>query len=551
MKVLIIPSATLVSKEIQKSVGKIPTVLCPLDNKSMLDMLYSQYKGKVDKIIIVGYERVDLIKEYIELKRMEVDLICLDMLLDVGYTVEVGIKKAFELYGNLSEVYVNFADTFILDLFDNYIEERVIYSDGYDGEEWTYFSYKDNEIERLWDKGENTNYDIGCKNLFVGALNISNPKAFLTFFENNKSNNSNIHDSLFEALLLYSKMFKIHFVRTEKWLDVGHNNKYFEAKTGVKARAFNTIEMDTKRGILKKTSKNKEKLINEIKWYLRLPDNLQYLIPRIYRYSLSLEHPYVEMEYYGYSTLHELLVWGNLPGQQWEKYFLSLKFIIQDMECYKYVTDEENKKKALRSIYIDKTMNRMAELKKNSNFQPFMNKPIIINNKQFLTLNEYIEALPQVIEDILIRNWNEEFNIIHGDLCFSNILIENTYGFMRVIDPRGKFGDFDIYGDSRYELAKLLHSIEGKYDFIIEDMFTLEIEDNNILFSIQEKEINVLQIFKEVFKEKLMDSNALQLIEATLFLSMIPLHSDNLMRQIAMLATGIQLLDKVIERREN
>lgn len=67
-----------------------------------------------------------------------------------------------------------------------------------------------------------------------------------------------------------------------------------------------------------------------------------------------------------------------------------------------------------------------------------------------------------------------QFNIIHGDLCFANIMVDNTFSFIKVIDPRGKFGDFDIYGDYRYELAKLFHSVDGKYDFIIKDLFTIK-----------------------------------------------------------------------------
>ncbi len=32
--------------------------------------------------------------------------------------------------------------------------------------------------------------------------------------------------------------------------------------------------------------------------------------------------------------------------------------------------------------------------------------------------------------------------------------VDTNLSFIKVIDPRGKFGTYDIYGDFRYELAK-------------------------------------------------------------------------------------------------
>ena len=76
-------------------------------------------------------------------------------------------------------------------------------------------------------------------------------------------------------------------------------------------------------------------------------------------------------------------------------------------------------------------------------------------------------VVPEMLFDV------EEFSIIHGDLCFANIMVDENYSFIKVIDPRGKFGNFDVYGDFRYELAKLFHSVDGKYDFIIKDLFKI------------------------------------------------------------------------------
>ena len=66
--------------------------------------------------------------------------------------------------------------------------------------------------------------------------------------------------------------------------------------------------------------------------------------------------------------------------------------------------------------------------------------------------------------------------IVHGDLCLSNILYDLRSRICKLLDPRGSFGAAGIYGDPRYDVAKLYHSIYGLYDFITNDLFHVSIE---------------------------------------------------------------------------
>lgn len=155
--------------------------------------------------------------------------------------------------------------------------------------------------------------------------------------------------------------------------------------------------------------------------------------------------------------------------------------------------------------------------------------------------------LPVTVERLLFENAEKYFSVIHGDLCLPNILFEEMHNFIRLVDPRGKFGDFDIYGDRRYDLAKLLHSVEGEYDFIIADKFKVSVNGAAIDYEMTQGFSEVREIFFEVFKHQLNNLSALRLIEATLFLSMIPLHANSLRRQYVMLATGVELFESVIK----
>ena len=198
-------------------------------------------------------------------------------------------------------------------------------------------------------------------------------------------------------------------------------------------------------------------------------------------------------------------------------------------------------------MYVDKTLRRLATLRHDENFKDFFERKIVVNGKIFHSLNEILALLPVAVERLLFENAEKYFSVIHGDLCLPNILVAAEHNFLRVVDPRGQFGDFDIYGDWRYDLAKLLHSVEGNYDLIIADKFTANARDFAIDYEMPQDFSEVREIFFEVFKSQLNNLLALRLIEATLFLSMVPLHANSLSRQRIMLATGVELFESVVK----
>lgn len=551
MKALLIPSALLVPPDMRNKFGELPTALFPLGNKTMIERLYDKYKDIVDVLYIVVKRKQLLINDYINSKKLPIRVIELDELRDLGYTIQYGIEFLIREEPSVDYVYVNFADSLLDEPIPIDSNDFIYYVTGMSTDEWTYFREKQGKMKIILDKclvGGDTSLG-NVSNIFVGVFGFAKPHYFLELLKQY----SNVHsdmDTFYQAIFTYSQEYPFTILHSQNWFDVGHSDNYSKATTSVAARSFNSIEIDEQRGILKKRSENKEKLVNEIRWYLRIPNKLQYLLPRVYDYSLDLTAPYVSMEYYGYHTLHESLVFGDLPLVKWQAIFQKLLFAINDMGKFT-VTGERNQfEAALRDIYLQKTFDRLDMMRNEPDFHSFFEKTITINGKEYRSLNEYIKMLPQLIEKLVVDTFIGQFNIIHGDLCFANILIEDTYDFIRVIDPRGKFGTFDIYGDARYELAKLMHTLEGKYDFIIEDMFGIDVIGNTIEYHVHKQIDNITNVFLDVFRESIDNIQAVRLIEATLFLSMIPLHSDYKQRQFAMLATGIMLLEQVIREIE-
>ncbi len=76
------------------------------------------------------------------------------------------------------------------------------------------------------------------------------------------------------------------------------------------------------------------------------------------------------------------------------------------------------------------------------------------------------------------KSIDTKYEIIHGDLNFSNVLIENDVLYM--IDPRGYFGDSKIFGPKDYDISKILYALSG-YDLFNSksDWSGLTYEDNS------------------------------------------------------------------------
>lgn len=545
-EIVLIPSATIVPKELQ-SLGKLPAVIYPINKKIVFDYLYKYYRKYQINVLI--YEKEDMVRRRLgNYTDKNVNLYKIPELSDLGHTIYYGLENIE------GAVIINFGDTIVEDNKLDFVTDAVVYEEDYVSEEWTYFDEKDGVITKIYDKVKR--FETSKKEkLFVGVFKFSDAKLLKKCLEEEFEKVFEEESSFYRALVRYSRIKPLRTIKTDTWFDIGHVDRYYNTKLEVSAREFNHITIDKNRGILRKTSDDKEKFIGEIKWYLKLPSNIEYCRPRIFSYSTEYDNPYVEMEYYAYHTVHELFLHGDLEYHQWVDMFSKIRFIINDFGKYRVKKDDFSTD--LEEMYLNKTIKRLEMLEKDEFFFSFVNNKIIINGRTFLSLSDIKEKIKSVVPKLLYEV--NSFTIIHGDLCFANMMVDKNISFVKVIDPRGKFGEFDIYGDQRYELAKILHSVDGKYDYIIKDLFELsfDMDKVSIDYEILERKRNydIFTIFKNVFEEELRNSlKQIELIEALLFLSMIPLHGESRAHQLVMLATGIEIFTRVenieIEKRD-
>ena len=534
---LLIPSAKIVPEELQ-SLGKLPAVIYPINGHTVFSYLYKQYSEACDEIKVLCYENAEKVHTKLS-KYKNIHVVDIPKIGDLAQTLRFGL-------GDSDSVIINFGDTIVMDnIYDNQ-PDCFYYAEEYTSDKWTYFEITDGKLQNLYDKVKPSSDAKSKMNAFVGVFYLSDSTLFKACIDEAFSDRDETMSSFYQALVLYSRKKKLSAVKTDNWFDIGHVDKYYNTKIEVKAREFNHINIDKDRGILTKYSDDKDKFIGEIKWYLKLPSDVEYIRPRIFKYSLDYNKPYVSMEYYAYHTVHELFLNSDLGKHQWERIFKRISFICNDLKRYKVADD--GIQAALEDMYLTKTLQRFDKLKQDERFLKFFTENIIVNGRAYRSLDDVVEILKRIIPEMLYDI--KEFNIIHGDLCFANMMIDNNYSFIKVIDPRGKFGTYDIYGDPRYELAKLFHSVDGKYDYTIKDRFDIDCRENKINFSIldRDREYDLYEVFTEVFKDEIGDDlKKIELIEALLFLSMIPLHGESFNHQLVMLGTGLEILNRVVE----
>jgi hypothetical protein len=450
---------------------------------------------------------------------------------------------------------VNFADTFVQDRLVG--GDVVCYEVRRESFRWTAFRrVPDGGIGDIIEK--NTQNNAGEElPVFVGVFAIGNAEEFrLRLMAAVANRDSAVADPFYVALRDYfNDLPKAERVlqAVVDWRDFGHVDTYASTKQKfiVNARFFNHFSVDSRRGVLRKTSSNAAKLVDEIHWYLKLPKGLQHLAPRVFDYSVEFKDAFLELEYYGYPTLSDVFLYGRYDSGTWFEILTLIGDLLDLMRSYRLVpADAGEIHRALKEMYLTKTLKRLAAIEDVEALAPFWVDELMVNGKSCLGLQTIRRVLPDVLLGYGLYDL-ESVSIIHGDLCLSNILYDHRNGVCRLIDPRGRFGPFDIYGDPRYDLAKIAHSFESGYDFFVNDQFDLEWSEGRLSFATHANRRHnlIVDCFHDWFVQRLADSYPLvRVVESLLFLSMVPLHADRPRAQQALLGRGIELFTAAAEQ---
>ena len=333
----------------------------------------------------------------------------------------------------------------------------------------------------------------------------------------------------------------------EGWMDFGHLTSYYKSRARYTTeRVFNSLSMS--QNVLTKSSGDVDKMRAEAAWMENLPTHLQCFAPKLLGKTLPgpADGPAVRasyaLEYLYLSTLSELYTFGDLPPGAW-RLILSrcAGFLSRARETPPPATDlGALTARFSQQKYRDKLEQRLSQACREMEIDATL--PMTLNGAGVPSLNAIAAEVAGAIPDAAAA----DIGVWHGDFCFSNIFYDFRSQQPKVIDPRGR--DFDgietIYGDCRYDVAKLLHSVIGRYDAIIARRYDLTwngAQAFDLEVFVTEDQAAVERYVIDIGFGSYDDAPWRLPMTISLFLSMLPLHFDDRQRQIALLANALRL----------
>lgn len=305
------------------------------------------------------------------------------------------------------------------------------------------------------------------------------------------------------------------------------------------ARSFNTIRQDDL--LVTKRSPDVMKMRREFRFYEQLdgPLRMFFLQPLSYRegdgwaeyQTERLFIPDVAVQWIHRSF--DMVSFANLLGR------LSAFITLRPVRRH----PDRDPRAATEQFYVGKVAGRLAQLGALPGRDAVM--ALVRNCTGLAGPEQQFERFRTLWRRLSPRRHSHHQAVSHGDLCFSNILYHRQSQQLKFIDPRGAETPEELWMDEYYDIAKLSHSVLGLYDFVNHDLAELHL-DRELRLDLA-CETSDLEALQDLFRERIaalgFDLRLVRLYEASLFLSMLPLHAEVPKKVVAFLIIAARIMD--------
>lgn len=346
----------------------------------------------------------------------------------------------------------------------------------------------------------------------------------------------------FRDVCLAMEGLKYEELKTDALCNMDYLSDFLQYITGgFDARYFNSLAGD--QYTVTKTSMNKKKIKCEYSYYHLLPDEMKRWFVLPYNYQETEKTASYTMERLHMTDIAIRWVHGAFSVGEFESLMEKVFYFVTTRK-QKQIKPEDYKREA-ESLYIEKLAIRVDELKKHEQY-PIL-ASYIKNGTQYNSMDEIVEqyyGLYQSVEKELYKN--KVAVIGHGDLCFSNMLYNKETETLKLIDVKGALKEEELWTNPYYDLAKLSHSVCGRYDFFNNDMYEIKMNQElqlELILDFDNRQY--VEIFKKYLGKNGYDYRTVRVLEASLFLSMLPLHMDNPRKVFGFLLNAINILKEI------
>lgn len=528
-----------------------PKAMLPLNGKPIIGhQLDFMINNEIDKVVIVvGYKKEKLIKYVSEnyASKIKITFVEQKELLGLAHAILTGLQGLtnYELLN--SNLLISLGDIVPTDELLQEIrldEDFVMYNIVEDYERWCLIELSgNNNVMRLIDK-PTEKPDLDTFRNLIGIYNITNIVKFKKCLEiviYHEKEQIRGEYQISQALEKYITMKNVRAIFTNNnfYHDLGEVEDLNKTRENI-ARHFNSVKLEN--GVIVKTSMtNFEKLEKEAKWYCFLPKKLSVYTPELL--DIDKENKNYKLEYIKSTPLQELFLY-NLPDKdEWEKIFNQIKKYLE-LTFLPVMDDNYQLSMANFDMLITKTEDRVE-------------KVVEIFNENYYTINGKIYKNPArnlraifkyVIKHFInLRDCSRNYAFLHGDLFFGNMMYDIEKEELKLLDPRGDYGGLVNKGDIRYDIAKLNHSINGYYDFIVNGLYRLENNGTVLNYDFYESsQEEAKKLFDELIYDMSFDKDEINMLTGLLFLTMIPLHSENRDNQTMQFIKACEFLENFI-----
>ncbi|HUE66437.1 MAG TPA: phosphotransferase [Rhizomicrobium sp.] len=525
MSIGLIASAAYINQEMAAEFGPLPPAFLPLGNARLFCIQADLLRRIADRVFLSLPQSFRI---RVHDSRLLADLGVTVVRIPDGLTLADSLMVALaQCPGSDEQLYILHGDTLFLGLKSFPSDGLSVHADEHP---YPWAQMDQREPVRLSPVGEGTKSGVP---LVSGLFAFSDGAEFLRCLGEARS-------GFLAAINLYAARCP-DFDGVEncgQWLDVGHLNTYYASRRTITTeRAFNNLTI-THHAVCK-TSAQAEKMDAEAFWYENLPPPLKGHVPAFLgRTGTDNNRAGYYLRYEYLCPLSDLFVFGAVSPDMWRQILSSCADVLAEMRAHKPRKAADG---WFSALYRGKTLERFQRFARDTGIDP--DHAWTLNGRPLPAPKVLIEEMA----DIVGPPGEEDAGILHGDFCFSNILYDFRRGSVTLIDPRGfvEPGKPAIFGDTRYDVGKLHHSVLGRYDFILAGYFALKrVAPYAFLFEVSGPDCH--DAVERVFRERICDGDPARervagAISVLLHLSMLPLHAEAPRRQLALLANGYRL----------
>jgi hypothetical protein len=519
-------SGAYIGQELQSEFGRIPPSFLPLGNRRLFQYQVKLAPQDTQVYLTVPQSYVISKTDHKMLSDRNIKVLPLPDQLKLGESLITAL--------NLSEhdfnqpLHVLFGDTLFTELpsGENFASLSTV------EENYHWAVATENQID--WLQQAEGQWDINGSQIVNGYFKFSQPRELLRALAQKNWD-------FLKGLNEYRKLTGFNSQLSTAWLDFGHLNTYYASKANFTTqRAFNNLKITS--SWVEKSSSKDNKIAAESNWFSSLPYTLRHYTPQY----LGDEHEQgkvsYRLEYLHNTALNELYVFSELPHKVWKRILTECVQFLK--ACHQEEPPKQVPANTLTELFGKKTNQRLGEFCESRSYSF---DQVWVYQKQKIALNDIVALSNQYLPED-----DNALSVLHGDFCFSNILYDFRANRIKTIDPRGLTpnGELSIYGHIFYDVAKLSHSIIGLYDWIIAGYYQVDITEKNIALNIDinDKQASVQEYFIELIEKEFHLTEAQVIaMQMQLFLSMLPLHSDDHRRQDALFANAFRLYQKLSE----